>query len=445
MARQHGWTIDELQDALPTEIRILEVGSHHLFKNQHNPITASFHVSSVRKSSRTTSDSQAQKKHTCLYCKGPHAPGTCEAVKDHQRRLDIIKREKLCFNCLGHHIVSNCGSKNQCHKCSCKHHTSICNEPPTDNSTQAPSTSLTKTTATSNNTNSTGSFTTMANPSSDNMLIRENTCLLKTAVATITSPVRLETEANILFDEGSQRSFLTQELANLLSLKPYKREYISLATFGVSQPHQKSMAVATVYIKSQSEDLIQISLLIVPTIAVPLKISVTSRVRTLPHLQGLQLAHPVNTDGHFNISLLIRSNLYWDIVEDHIIQGNGPTATNSKIGYLLSGPISHTQSLNVVTSSLHVSTQDSEPCDIQQFWDIETTVTTVENNSDKHFLEEYSQHSITCLPDGSYCAKFPWKENHPQLPTNSAICRKRARSLAFRMSQTPDLLQKYNS
>ena len=126
----------------------------------------------------------------------------------------------------------------------------------------------------------------MANPSSDNVLIRENTCLLITAVATVTSPAHLETEANILFDEGSQRSFLTQELADLLSLKPYKREDISLAAFGASHPHQKSMAVATVYIKSQSEDLIQISVLIVPTITVPLKISGTSRVRTLPYLQA---------------------------------------------------------------------------------------------------------------------------------------------------------------
>ena len=56
MARQHGnddWTIDELQGALLTEIRILEMSSHHLFKNQHEPITASFHASSVRKPSRT--------------------------------------------------------------------------------------------------------------------------------------------------------------------------------------------------------------------------------------------------------------------------------------------------------------------------------------------------------------------------------------------------------
>ena len=84
----------------------------------------------------------------------------------------------------------------------------------------------------------------MANYSPDNVLIRENTCLLKTAVATISSPTHLKTEANILFDKGSQRSFLTQELADLFALKPYKKEKIALA--GASQPHHKSIVVATV-------------------------------------------------------------------------------------------------------------------------------------------------------------------------------------------------------
>ena len=135
------------------------------------------------------------------------------------------------------------------------------------------------------------------------MLVKDNTCLLKTAVSTITSSSHVETEANILFDGGSQRSFLTQELADLLSLKPYKKENISLAAFGASQSHYKSVAVATVYVKTQSKEHIPLSVLIVPTIAVPLKISATSRVRALPYLHGLQLAHPVNTDGDFNISL----------------------------------------------------------------------------------------------------------------------------------------------
>ena len=102
-------------------------------------------------------------------------------------------------------------------------------------------------------------------------------------------------------------------------------------------------------------------------------------------------------------------------------------------------------SLNVVTNILHISTQHNEDNDLQRFWDLEMTGTAAENNSDKQFLLGYSKTCITRLPDGSYCTRFPWKENHPPLPTNSNICRKRIRSLANWLSQTPGLLQTYNS
>ena len=79
-------------------------------------------------------------------------------------------------------------------------------------------------------------------------------------------------------------------------LKPHKTEDISLAAFGASQSHHKSMAVATVYVKTHSKEYVPISVLIVPTIAMPLKLSATSTVRALPYLQGLQLAHPINIE-----------------------------------------------------------------------------------------------------------------------------------------------------
>ena len=42
-----------------------------------------------------------------------------------------------------------------------------------------------------------------------------------------------------------------------------------------------------------------------------------------------------------------------------------------------------------------------------------------------------------------YTARFPWKHNHPCLPSNRHVCEKRARSLAHKLSQTPSLLQLY--
>jgi len=57
-----------------------------------------------------------------------------------------------------------------------------------------------------------------------------STCLLKTAVANISSNGTF-VQSNILFDEGSQRSFLTKGLADRLQVQPHGTEELSLSTF----------------------------------------------------------------------------------------------------------------------------------------------------------------------------------------------------------------------
>ena len=37
------------------------------------------------------------------------------------------------------------------------------------------------------------------------------------------------------FDEGSQRSFITQDLASSLALQPYQRENINISSFGANR------------------------------------------------------------------------------------------------------------------------------------------------------------------------------------------------------------------
>ena len=59
----------------------------------------------------------------------------------------------------------------------------------------------------------------------------------------------------------------------------------------------------------------------------------------MPHLRDFKLAHPVTSDKNFTILLLIGTDHYWSFVEAHIIRGKGPTAQQSKLGYLLSGPL----------------------------------------------------------------------------------------------------------
>lgn len=67
-----------------------------------------------------------------------------------------------------------------------------------------------------------------------------------------------------------------------------------------------------------------------------------------------------------------------------------------------------------------------------------------DTNANQQFLDTYSQRYITRLEDGSYCARFPWKENHLPLPSNYKTCWQRTHSLARCLAQTPDLLKLYD-
>ncbi len=179
-----------------------------------------------------------------------------------------------------------------------------------------------------------------------------------------------------------------------------------------------------------------------PTIATPLQFQHRRNIGNLPHLKGLKLAHPVQ-EGNFNIDLLIGADSYWDIVQDKIIRGEmGPTAVQSKLGYLLSGPTGIKHTYANVTNVFHVSTR-AEESDLECFWTVESLGIAQENPPAKNFLSDYQSTSITCDSDGSYIAGFPWKDDHPALPNNLKICEKRTRATARRLHHNPDLLRCY--
>ena len=162
------------------------------------------------------------------------------------------------------------------------------------------------------------------------------------------------------------------ELANKLNLQPQARENVSLTSFGAESPSCRSLDVATVAIQTITGEKINISVLIVPTIALPLQNPLRALIKEFPHLKGLPLAYPISENENFEISILIGADYYWHFVQDHVIRGDGPTAVQSKLGYLLSGPLPAKTQCNLI--SLHVTTTTShEVCDLEKFWQIESS------------------------------------------------------------------------
>ena len=270
-------------------------------------------------------------------------------------------------------------------------------------------------------------------------------CLLKTAIADISAGT-ITIEGHILFDEGAQRSFITQEFADKLQLKPTGHENVSVASFGAQVSVPRKLAVTTIHIHTLNEGQIPVTVLIVPQLAAPIKNSVCTHLSKLSYLKGLSLAHPVTGDENFHISILIGADSYWQFIEDCIVRGNGPTAVKSKLGYLLSGPLPLPKT--TTNTSFHVSILSctTENTDHTSFWQVESTGTTpISQNPDAKYLQQYMDTHISSQPGGAYSLKFPWKNNHPPLPSNYAVCARRTRSMVHRLAKTPTLLQMYGA
>ena len=432
IAREHNnveWTLEDLRGTLLKEIQILETGIHTSGESQSMTM-ASFHTGARR----NLQPPEPRKSTNCVYCKQHHSPSLCNVVTNTQDRMAIVKRDKLCFNCLGHHKVALCNSKFRCKTCKHKHHTSLC-------STQTTPTSDTN--SPGNSVPTTELFTPTVSESSP-LQLKTSSCLLKTAIAMV-STSNVTMEGNIIFDEGAQRSFITEEMATKLNLKPSGKDNISLASFGSRSATNRILTTGVINVHALSGEKIPVSVLVVPKIAPPIQNYVRTSLDHFPHIMGIKLAHPVTDDENFEISILIGADYYWTFIEDHIIRGTGPTAVASKLGYLLSGPLpAHPHNSRI--SLFHVSVQSiKEASDIERFWNIESTGTQpTASNPDEQFLQSYISTNITCQQNGSYSLKFPWKENHPPLPNNYDVCNRRTRSLARRLAQTPDTFKMYS-
>ena len=237
-------------------------------------------------------------------------------------------------------------------QCNGKHHTSICNEankPPYTSSQSAENRDPSMT-----NTN-TVALTTLTP-----QLTKSATCLLKTAIATAVER-HSQTQASVLFDEGSEWSFLTEKLAGELAVEPYRFENISLSSFGTDNPCHKRMEAVLIHIMTMKRELVPLSSLVIPTIATPVnRCPLNTDVLQLPHLKGLPVARPVTAAENFENLLLVGVDFYWDLLGDHIVRGDGTTAMSLKLGYLLSETVLLPQNPSAIITILNVAAEHDQ-------------------------------------------------------------------------------------
>lgn len=223
----------------------------------------------------------------------------CTVVRDPDVRKKIAFQSNLCFNCLNNHRVSQCNSKNRCRKCHKKHHTNFYNEKDNEqakhseqnvNSDKNPEEKHTQLNVSKPH-QLKGQTSTKVDPSthtkpedtlcitlSDHYYPGKQT-ILKTAINSLESRTVSAASAHILFDEGAQRSFITQEVTNKFDLSHERSETLNLSVFWGSTTSVKQVDIVTVYIRSDTNERIQIQVIVIPTIATPQNSFLTADIR----------------------------------------------------------------------------------------------------------------------------------------------------------------------
>ena len=276
--------------------------------------------------------------------------------------------------------------------------------------------------------------------------------LLQTAQAFVFNPgnPQKSRQVRIVFDCGSQRSYITDQVSRELSLLPEGKQRLTIVTFGSSEQHVRSCKLIQLGITLKDGRTQSLLLLSVPCICEPLTVQPISFCqKNFNHLEGLDLAASSDGSSGLNIDIFIGSDQYWELVTGEILHGtSGPIAINSALGWVLSGPV---DSANLGTPStclvMYTLRVDGLPHDCQDlddrlksFWELESFGIS---SSDQSVYDEFGN-SVRFV-EGRYEVELPWKEAHPILPDNYRLCVRRLKGLLKRLKHDPEILKEYNS
>ena len=281
----------------------------------------------------------SQNRRPCPYCHENHSPLYCQKVTGITQRREILRRTNKCYNCLASgHRVSECRNEGRCRNCQGKHHSSICLSGQSTNINNQPQRSVpveakpswNRKPASSNQ----GSTTSTSWKAMDSVL-------LELAQAEIRKPGGVESiPVNIFLDHGAQKSYIRMDVKNKLKLDTVHRDVLETGVFGTTKTQITNSELVTLQIEKGTFTK-EIAVHVIEHICNPLP-SFKINSRKLQELRGINLAHPrCKYEETHDISLLIGGDLYWQFVGDKQRRTSwGACAVHSKLGWLLSGPMS---------------------------------------------------------------------------------------------------------
>ena len=365
----------------------------------------------------------------CGVCPKKHPTAECPKLTSVSvsKRRELLKRHNVCMKCLTrstkdhHHDFLECKSK--CAQCQKSHHMLICTPPSPPASTQSDNT-VKKASALS------CSSSTLISDSASNTSV-----LFQTVSVKVQGPNGREAKANILFDSGADRTYISKNLVDKIRPEYIESNVLSFAAFGAEAP--TNAVKRDVYSVCLGGECVRATC--VPHICAPIyQPSIpTSLLKLMPEIIEAKAGDTLKID------VLVGMDCYWRLM-------TGTTkfltpdlaAQKSKLGWVVSG--------NVPASAADPQATKSQPqvslfCQGMtpeaNFWSLDAIgISEKEMEPEENLVLDIEKSSER------YVVGLPWKYEYKQaLMDNKSMAIKRLSALSARLERDEDLKTSYDA
>ncbi|XP_058789097.1 uncharacterized protein LOC131663048 [Phymastichus coffea] len=401
---------------------------------------------------------QPVKTVQCPFCTESHYLSRCPTylAKKVYDRQSICRRLGRCFNCLGPHKFNSCKSNGRCKTCNEKHHSSLhfdkrTKGKPNDNATN-PTSDAPAQSVRSNVAQVTVDPTLSINSCNANSSTSPSLILLATAQVIVIGPTGKQTRARVLLYQGSEATFVSDALVQLLGLP---RDRVRTGLTGVGGCKAGVVNSRTIFALRSRVDAhfeLEVSAFVLPRLTENLPARSLIEFDLGP-FEGLSLADP---DFHLSdrVDIMIGADLYGQLLCSGLktFPSTLLVAQNTALGWVISGPAhsiaprravaAHNASVTALRCAIHNDFDEA----IERFWKIEEVSSPARTlNPDDEAAEKLFDETHSRDKNGRFVVRLPLKAGIPSVALETRrIALGSLKHQALRFSRDSNLALSYS-
>ena len=309
-------------------------------------------------------------KSRCEFCTGKHYAHMCDSIGnlDWLARREKIKRMRLCFLCLGKHLAMDCWPKGHCYFCKGHHHAVLCPKKQiTGRSRDHHDNTEVKEVVSKQSNVKPDIDSTHIGVAGVSYSKSDNQTTIMQVVKTVIGGV----EVNVMFDSGSDRSFITSSCAQRLNLNVVGQETLNYCRFA-EKTQVRDGKLRQIYefaVDGQRLKLIGMDVICSSMYRSPVPKDVLEHFKCVSFNEDFRLGRSVKVD------ILIGLDHYWSLIKSDRKSSEGLVAQETAFGWMLSGGWSTKEHVRNVSCdeerkclSLFCQSELSDK-DVRRLWD----------------------------------------------------------------------------